>query len=167
MLPTPHLADLLPFSLPRPRPMRSDHGLLAICLHANGANVIAVDRAAGPLEVARQNLGSYLRHAMGNANLMRETVDHAVQEIMCEGIPRLECRLGNGLSALEEGEVDTVCIAGVGESIPFCQSYKPRELYLAVRSLKEGRREVQGGRNTGVGGECCILDNFFLEVTSG
>lgn len=147
--------------------MGSDHGLLAICLHANGANVIAVDRAAGPLEVARQNIGSYLRHAMGNTNLVRETVYHDdVQESMCEGIPRLECRLGNGLSALKKGEVDTVCIAGVGERISFCQRYKPRELYPAISSLTELTEEsLRFGAKIGgegwVGGESCILDKFF------
>lgn len=135
-------------SPPRPPRMGSDHGLLAICLHANGANVIAVDRAAGPLEVARRNVGSYLRHAKHeteSANQLqvyspRGTVDHAVQESkegMCGGVPRLECRLGNGLSALEEGEVDTVCIAGVGESISFCKRHKPRELCIAASSLEE------------------------------
>ncbi|CAN0111559.1 unnamed protein product, partial [Discosporangium mesarthrocarpum] len=35
-----------------------------------------------------------------------------------ETMPRLECRLGSGLSVVGEGEVDTVCIAGMGESLP-------------------------------------------------
>ncbi|CAM9877743.1 unnamed protein product [Ectocarpus sp. 13 AM-2016] len=126
----------------------ADHGLLAICLHANGANVIAGDRAAGPLNVARENVGLYLRHAqqapfsvLATAAAEREspagkseytgtptaeTLPRATNEgssgdgvghegAVADGVvPRLECRLGDGLAVLEKGEADTVCIAGVG-----------------------------------------------------
>ncbi|CAM9529604.1 unnamed protein product, partial [Ectocarpus fasciculatus] len=128
----------------------ADHGLLAICLHANGANVIAGDRAAGPLKVARENARLYLRHAQqeplsmlataaaergapsgkrGNTGTPDPTAGKLAQPInkgsSGEGVgnegavavgvvPRLECRLGDGLAVLEEGEADTVCIAGVG-----------------------------------------------------
>lgn len=126
-----------------------DHGLLAICLHANGASVIAGDRAAGPLAVARENFTLYLRQAQeelsptstapgtggaprnrgtsiglldGDAKGRERRVEGtAIGEGLVEegvvaaaGLPRLECRLGDGLAVLEEGDVDTVCIAGVG-----------------------------------------------------
>ncbi|CAB1100275.1 unnamed protein product [Ectocarpus sp. CCAP 1310/34] len=128
----------------------ADHGLLAICLHANGANVIAGDRAAGPLNIARENARLYLRRAQqapfsvlataaaqriapaGKSEYTRtpdptaETLPQPINEgssgdgVGNEGavahgvVPRLECRLGDGLAVLEEGEADTVCIAGVG-----------------------------------------------------
>ncbi|CAN0154241.1 unnamed protein product [Ectocarpus sp. 4 AP-2014] len=128
----------------------ADHGLLAICLHANGANVIAGDRAAGPLNVARENVRLYLRHAQrapfsvlataaaergapagrsectGTPDPTAETLPQPINEdssgdgagnegaVADEVVPRLECRLGDGLAVLEEGEADTVCIAGVG-----------------------------------------------------
>ncbi|CAM9332327.1 unnamed protein product [Ectocarpus sp. 12 AP-2014] len=125
----------------------ADHGLLAICLHANGANVIAGDRAAGPLNVARENARLYLKHAhqahfsvLYTAAAERGapagkseytwTPDPTAETLPQQGssyegvgneravadgvAPRLECRLGDGLAVLEEGEADTVCIAGVG-----------------------------------------------------
>lgn len=125
-----------------------DHGLLAICLHANGANVVVGDRAAGPLDVARENVRLYLRYAQeapalavaptvltssanagnvdvtGNGALASSTyagnTDVAgsgrpgSETADTAGAPRLECRLGDGLAVLKAGEVDTVCIAGVG-----------------------------------------------------
>eukprot|EP00903_Cladosiphon_okamuranus_P013732 g12785.t1 len=126
----------------------ADHGLLAICLHANGANVIAGDRAAGPLGVARENFRLYLRRALdlssavavpmgeGAPSIRNETTGAlGAYDEVCMGrdqgvlgdgvdgeeepggaadLPRLECRLGDGLAVLKEDDVDTVCIAGVG-----------------------------------------------------
>lgn len=112
----------------------SDHGLLAICLHANGANVIAGDRAAGPLDVARENVSLYLRYveelpaavlAAAPTTLTSSTYTGKKVDVAGSGppdseaadaavAPRLECRLGDGLAVLKEGEVDTVCVAGVG-----------------------------------------------------
>lgn len=130
--------------------LRPDHGLLAICLHANGANVIAGDRAASPLNVARENARLYLRHAQqapfsvlataaaergapagkseytGTPDPTAETLPQPINEgssgegvgnegAVADGVvPRLECRLGDGLAVLEQGGADTVCIAGVG-----------------------------------------------------
>lgn len=140
-------------SLPRTCP---DHGLLAICLHANGASVIAGDRAAGPLGVARENFRLYLRQTQEELSsaIAAQKEDEAPRlqsrssglldadadvrgrpdqgTVVSEGmgeeelvvaadIPRLECRLGDGLAVLEEGEVDTVCIAGVGASCVYSQ----------------------------------------------
>lgn len=141
----------------------TDHGLLAICLHANGANVIAGDRAAGPLDVARENTRLYLHRAQklsessfsssfvartkeergtgasrGRRYIERDGADGVGDDVAEQNerpiqgrggfvaaaaeavaLPRLECRLGDGLAVLEHGEVDTVCIAGVGAYILF------------------------------------------------
>ncbi len=110
--------------------------------------MIAGDRAAGPLAVARENARLYLRHARkesssaaaapvaeGGAPRVRRYAGfldtaagargpppQGIGDGIGEGevvdaadVPRLECRLGEGLAVLEPGEVDTVCIAGVGE----------------------------------------------------
>lgn len=122
--------------------------------------MIAGDRAAGPLGVARENTRLYLRRnrehsdslsssdfdtrakedsRIGTPRIRRyvgltdsdggadgdatsEARERPVQDgssgldgtAATGAVPRLECRLGDGLAVLENGEVDTVCIAGVG-----------------------------------------------------
>ena len=73
----------------------ADHGYLAIELVKSGrANfVVASDLNAGPLDFARKNIS-----AAGLNNF-------------------IEVRLGNGLKVLREGEVDTICIAGMGGAL--------------------------------------------------
>ncbi len=70
----------------------TDHGYLAIALIQQGSavQVIACDKNAGPYEAAKRTV-----HEAG----------------LTHEIP---VRLGDGLAALSPGEVDTVCIAGMG-----------------------------------------------------
>ncbi len=71
----------------------TDHGYLAIELVKSGraSFVIATDKNSGPLDAAKKNIAA--------AGLSIET------------------RLGDGLKVLREGEVDTICIAGMGGSL--------------------------------------------------
>lgn len=73
----------------------ADHGYLAIELvKTHRANyVIATDKNFGPLEAAKKNIVA--------ANL--------------EGV--IETRLGDGLRVLNVGEVDTICIGGMGGAL--------------------------------------------------
>lgn len=143
----------------------ADHGLLAICLHANGANVIASDRAGRPLNVARENCRAYLRHAETLAARTAEpapavaaapsaavvetgnrTLDVSGRQWDGRGeagrtgvdarLPRLDCRLGEGLGVLEKGEVDTVCIAGMG-------------VKTMIQILSEGGRDSSSSSSVG------------------
>ena len=70
----------------------TDHAQLAIELIASdrATHVIAADLNAGPLEAARKNIS-----AAGLDD-------------------RIETRLGDGLKVLRAGEVDAVCMAGMG-----------------------------------------------------
>lgn len=70
----------------------TDHGYLAVYLTINNISdyVIATDRAKGPLSSATQ----------------------LVELLSLDG--KIETRLGDGLSVLQPGEVDTICIAGMG-----------------------------------------------------
>ena len=71
----------------------ADHGYLAIELVKSGraSFVIATDKNSGPLDAAKKNIAT--------AGL------------------NIETRLGDGLKILREGEVDTICIAGMGGSL--------------------------------------------------
>ena len=73
----------------------TDHAQLAIELIESGraTHVIAADLNAGPLEAARKNIS-----AAGLDD-------------------RIETRLGDGLKVLRAGEVDAVCMAGMGGAL--------------------------------------------------
>lgn len=75
-----------------------DHGKLAVALAASGraAKVIAIDLRPQPLARAQR----------------------LVQETGCDQL--VECRLGDGLSCVAPGEVDTVVLAGIS-GITICQ----------------------------------------------
>lgn len=93
--------------------------------------------------MAKENVKSYLQHAEeamvaapsfaggafrgdGSLGVCEEARRTSDKDIMPASIPRLECRLGDGLNVLEEGEVETVCIAGVGR----CAAKKSWHLLL-------------------------------------
>ena len=73
----------------------TDHAQLAIELIASGraTHVIAADLNAGPLDAARKNIA--------DAGLSKQ----------------IETRLGDGLKVLDAGEVDIVCMAGMGGAL--------------------------------------------------
>lgn len=70
----------------------TDHAYLAMELYRrdNGRKVIAADKNAGPCQAARKTLAEA---GLGE---------------------KIQVRQGDGLAAVEPGEVDTVCIAGMG-----------------------------------------------------
>ncbi len=73
----------------------ADHGYLSIELARSGraSFVVASDKNSGPLDAAKKNIA-----AAGLENV-------------------IEIRLGEGLKVLREGEVDTICIAGMGGAL--------------------------------------------------
>lgn len=87
----------------------TDHGYVPIWLVQEGvaAGGIAMDVNPGPLERAAAHIGA------------------------CGLADRIQTRLGNGLSALSDGEADTVIIAGMGGP-------------LIVRILTDGLETVRG-----------------------
>ena len=73
----------------------ADHGYLSIALAQSGRaeKIIATEKNLGPCEAARKNISA--------AGL--------------DGV--IEIRLGDGLKVLSAGEVDTICIAGMGGAL--------------------------------------------------
>ena len=73
----------------------TDHGYLAIELVKSGraSFVVASDKNSGPLDAAKKNIA-----AAGLNDF-------------------IEVRLGDGLKVLSEGEVDTICVAGMGGAL--------------------------------------------------
>ena len=73
----------------------ADHGYLSIELARSGraAHVIATEKNFGPCEAARKNI---------SAARLDDVID---------------LRLGDGLKVLSAGEVDTICIAGMGGAL--------------------------------------------------
>ena len=73
----------------------TDHGYLAIELVKNSvaSHVVASDLNSAPLDAAKKNIA-----AAGLSDF-------------------IETRLGDGLKVLREGEVDTICIAGIGGAL--------------------------------------------------
>lgn len=78
----------------------ADHGYLSIELAKNRRAdfVIATDKNSGPLDAAKKNIA-----AAGLDNV-------------------IETRIGDGLQILNAGEVDTVCIGGMGGAL-ICQIF--------------------------------------------
>ena len=72
----------------------ADHGYLTIELIKSGraAKVIATEKNIGPFQAARKNISA----------------------VALEGV---DVRLGDGLQVLSAGEVDTICIAGMGGAL--------------------------------------------------
>ncbi len=70
----------------------ADHGYLSIELIKSGRalNVIATEKNIGPFEALTKNI---------------------------YGLDKVEARLGDGLKVLSAGEVDTICIAGMGGAL--------------------------------------------------
>lgn len=70
----------------------ADHGYLSIELIKSGraASVIATEKNIGPFEALTKNI---------------------------YGLNKIEARLGDGLKVLSAGEVDTICIAGMGGAL--------------------------------------------------
>ena len=70
----------------------ADHGYLSIELVKNGraAKVIATEKNFGPFEALSKNIS---------------------------GVANVEARLGDGLKVIVAGEVDTICIAGMGGAL--------------------------------------------------
>ena len=70
----------------------ADHGYLSIELIKSGRalNVIATEKNIGPFEALIKNI---------------------------YGLDKVEARLGDGLKVLSAGEVDTICIAGMGGAL--------------------------------------------------
>lgn len=70
----------------------ADHGYLSIELAKNNlaAKVIATEKNLGPFEALSKNIS---------------------------GIANVEARLGDGLKVIAAGEVDTICIAGMGGAL--------------------------------------------------
>ena len=73
----------------------ADHGFLSISLVENSRAdfVIATDKNAGPIAAAKKNIAA--------AGLEK----------------KIETRLGDGLQVLNVGEVDTICIGGMGGAL--------------------------------------------------
>ena len=72
----------------------ADHGYLTIELAKSGraAKVIATEKNIGPFQAAHKNISAV-------------------------GLQNVEVRLGDGLQVLSAGEVDTICIAGMGGAL--------------------------------------------------
>ena len=90
----------------------TDHGLLAMGLALSGRfdKVLGIDVS----EQALQNGAiSLLENVLTNVNDKNKTLPGIIkEEISLENI--IEFRVGNGLSAAQNGEADAVCIAGMG-----------------------------------------------------
>jgi tRNA A22 N-methylase len=116
------LYDLVPVtgSSLRVADIGCDHGLLPIALIAGGRCRIAigVDRSEAPLADGRRNAEAFLTWWRSKGGK--------------EGDSGLELRLGDGLRALGAGEVDVVCMGGLGTS-------------AMMNVLQEGSPEVLGG----------------------
>ena len=91
----------------------ADHGFLSISLVENSRAdfVIATDKNAGPIAAAKKNIAA--------AGLEK----------------KIETRLGDGLQVLNVGEVDTICIGGMGGAL-ICKILEDApEIFSSVENL--------------------------------
>jgi len=137
------VAALVPTAARRVADVGAGHGALSVHLSCRGAAVIAVESQTGPLAELRANLRSW------------------------DAASHVEVRHGDGLTALQPGEVDAVVVAGVGGGTALrivAPSAAMQVRWLVLQCMQRGelvepwltsrrwtvleRRDVRDGRRT-------------------
>ncbi len=128
----------------------TDHGYLAVHLAVEGICpfVVATDRAKGPLASAKQLV-----------ELL--SLEHEI-----------DMRLGDGLSVLQPGEVNTICIAGMGgmaiidimQSQPEVVKASQRFIFQPMRGASNLRQYLVENGFAIVDEDLAVDDGFYYEV---
>ena len=128
----------------------TDHGYLAVYLVVEGISpsIVATDRAKGPLASAKQLV-----------ELL--SLSH-----------KIDMRLGDGLAVLKPGEVNTVCIAGMGgmaiidilKEQPEVVNQTQRFIFQPMRGASNLRKYLVENGFQIIDEDLAIDDGFYYEV---